>query len=93
MKKNKLINSLELGYVRYPKNGKKPEANSIMTGLLDYKNKKKLPFSRTLQNIYYHIIPKFDLIKDAAKPFVLLDTFVKINRNTLYVQCHIFGTK
>ena len=93
MKQNKLINSLKLGYVRYPKNGKKPVANSIMTGLLGYKNKKTLLSSGILQKIYNHIIPKIDLIGDAAKPFVLLDNLVKSNRNSLYVQYHIFGSK
>jgi len=93
LKKNKLSNSLELGYIRYPKNGKKPVANSIMTGILRSKNKKTLFPSGIMQKIYNHIVPNIDLNRDAAKLLVLIDTLVKIYRNTLYVQYHISGIK
>ena len=93
MKQDNLINSLKLGYVRYPKNGKEPIFNSIMTGLLGYKNKKTLLSSGSLQKIYDYIIPNIDLNRDTVHPLALNDTLIRNNGNMLYVQYHISGTE
>lgn len=93
MKQNNLISSLKLGYARYPTECKRTIYNSIMIGPLGYKNKKSLLSSSILQKIYNRIIPNIDLNGNAAKPLVLIDTLVKIYRNTLYLQYHISGIK
>ena len=90
---NKIINSLNLGYIRYLKNGKEPLFNSILTRLLGYKNKNAIISSGILEKIYDYIISNIDLSEDNAKSLVLDSTLVKSNGDLIHVKYHIFGTK
>ncbi|MCH7928827.1 MAG: PAS domain S-box protein [Candidatus Dadabacteria bacterium] len=93
MIENKIINSLNLGYIRYPKNGKKPLFNSILTRLLGYKNKNAIISSGILEKIYDYIISNIDFSEDNAKSLVLDSTLVRNNGDLIHVKYHIFGTK
>jgi len=86
---NKIINSLKLGYIRYPKKGKEPLFNSVLTRLLGYKNEKAIISSGILQKIYDYIIPNIDLKKESAQWFVLDDKLVKNNGNLIHIQYHV----
>ena len=93
MIENKIINSLNLGYIRYPKNGKEPLFNSVLTRLLGYKNEQAIISSGILQKIYDYIISNIDLSEDNAQLLVLDSTLVRNNGDLIHVQYHISGTK
>ena len=93
MIENKIINSLNLGYIRYPKNGKEPLFNSVLTRLLGYKNEQAIISSGILQKIFDNIISNIDLSEDNAQSLVLDSTLVRNNGDLIHVQYHISGTK